>query len=444
MEFDIQPKPDKTGARRAAPDYFSSPVRLRLATLVAMLGLVFVAMFEAGKPETWERLGFGSTPDVEPVDNAANNRHSDRQIATQDRESRSSESVFASPVLDKFWTRHFDQMEFSDRTLLFRLLHAIANQEKLEAAESTNAVSLVENLQAAFELLASKNQEVIGFEQRNQFKLLSQLLLEYANGNTALADAGESRVELTRLQTLLDRLAFDSIDDRSALNRSAEVPAWIRAWQQVSSRPLAVDFSDASYIQLAGQPAAWRGKWVRVRGDVRGIEAIECKEQLPDFESYNVLWIKPVDSNRTPYCVYVRSLPDKFPKPAKQFQQINEPVVVDGIFFKLRSYLANNGLVETCPLIVADTIEWNPVAVLTPAPPWSPPVWLLALFFIGMPIAATWLAIGVFRSTTGSGIAPGQNRQREIHETLAGLSGDRNIKTDQEKVQELSDSILPN
>ncbi len=407
-----------------------------------MLGLILIAMFEAGKPETWERLGFGSRSVVESVDTDADNGQSDSHIATQHPDVRTPESVFGSPELDEFWSNQFDQMVVADRTLLFRLLQAAKNQNPLEAAESANVVSLVENLRVGFDLLASTEQEIIGFEQRNQFEKLSQLLLDSAKGNTLNSVTDESQADLQQLQSLLDRLAFDSIDDRSSLNRSAEVPAWIRAWQQVSDRPLPGAFTDVSYIQLAGQPAAWRGKLIRVRGDVRGIEAIEIKEQMPGFESYNVLWIKPVDSNRTPYCVYVRSLPDGFPKPGKQLQQINEPVVVDGIFFKLRSYHANNDQIETCPLIVADTIEWNPITVPTVTPPWSPPVWLLALFFIGMPIAAAWLAIGVYRSTTGSRIALGQNRQMEIHETLAGLSGDRNIKTDQEKIRELSDSIL--
>jgi hypothetical protein len=157
---------------------------------------------------------------------------------------------------------------------------------------------------------------------------------------------------------------------------------------------------------------------------------------------YVVLWVKPAGSNQTPYCVYTKNLPEGFPEPEASFRKIREPVLIEGIFFKIRTYLATNGKLEECPLILADTVQWQPAVAMDTTARWKPPTWLLMLFFIGMPIVAAWLAISVYRATATTRQA-GRKSDVDIADSLRVLAGESNIMTERDRVRQLQDDGPP-
>ena len=197
-------------------------------------------------------------------------------------------------------------------------------------------------------------------------------------------------------------------------------------------------------MQLAGQPNSYRGQWIEVQGQIRGLEKIAlAKDHILGIDAYYVYWVKPTDSNRTPYCVYSADLAADLEEPGNQFLNVNVDTRITGLFFKLRTYEATNNQVETCPLIVADSIVVKKnVAANADQPTWSPPGWLIGLFFVGMPILAIAMAAGVYRSTQTNQRHKFHLAEREDQNLneLASLSG---IKSEREKLRELYDQELP-
>ena len=118
MDFNLQPDSHSTNrANERPPNYFSASSKLLPATLVAALGLVFLAMNEAGKPATWERLGFADSN--EQSEQPAEANAGVIQVTEHLPRRQSSEDV--SSTLQKFWGQQilkFDKIEkqkLSDR-----------------------------------------------------------------------------------------------------------------------------------------------------------------------------------------------------------------------------------------------------------------------------------------------------------------------------------------
>ena len=113
--------------------------------------------------------------------------------------------------------------------------------------------------------------------------------------------------------------------------------------------------SPVTQIQLASQAKAFRGQPVQVQGWVRSARIMKVKKNELGIDTYYVLWMRPSDSNVAPYCVYAESVPEEFPDITAQDRELNEPVQVDGVFYKIRSYTASNEKVQTCPMILASS-----------------------------------------------------------------------------------------
>lgn len=438
MEFNLQSETKSTLPEPSRPpSYFSGKAKLRLGTLVVALGLVLLAMNEARKPETWERLGFGATENkielvrdtgtvVVRLDSSSLGSRS-QQVQEQD----SSEDV----LFDRFWNRLFVRIEKEDKQLLAdRLVDMFAGE--LPVGDEQVAAKLQKNLQGFYD--EHQNLDA-GITER-----LEATVDLFTNKNVALKTDGVNE-DLQRVQKLLDKHAYALVEDQTSLNRSVESLAWNRTWQRVIGQTEQAEFDGqiepVTYLQLSGQPHVFRGQFISVEGKVRGAETISLPvDHKLGLSAYKVLWIKPVDSNRTPYCVYVRQLPEGFPDPGSQFITMDESVMVSGIFFKLRSYEATNQQIETCPLIVADSIQWsNTPTVAVATPQWQPPRWFLMLFMVTMPLVAGVLAFRVYRSTHSLRRSY-DVVDKEVESNLEQLAHDSDIKTDWERVQEFVDA----
>ena len=232
---------------------------------------------------------------------------------------------------------------------------------------------------------------------------------------------------------------FTFVEDYSSMNRSVERMAWNQTWANSERRTHSSSYKPVSYIQLSGQPEAYRGNPIRVSGSVRGAEIIDLPEEhLLGFESYKVLWVKPEDSKRNPFCIYAKELPAGFPDIEERFEKLNESVTIEGVFFKIRSYTATNNQIESCPLIIADRISWTKQAIVAQQPKWTPPGWMLVLFLIGMPIVATLMAWAVYRTTQSPVYRKDVVAADKLGESFKDLANDSGIQSDKEKLRQLS------
>lgn len=450
MEFNLRNETKSTLPEPSRPpSYFSPRVKLRLATLVAALGLVLLSMNEARKPATWERLGFASstattdstaksTTVTEPAIEA---KGSELAIGSSANFVESDDSELelkqqrsdAGVAVDRFWNRLFVRIDKGQKQLLAdQIVGMLADREVV--ADQSIADVLKNNLQQFHD----ENQN-LSADATERLTTIVELF------STDMPDADGASNELELVQSLLDRHAYLLVEDQTSLNRSVESLAWNRSWQRVIAETEQAIFDGrvepVSYLQLSGQSQTYRGQFVSVEGDVRGAETIPLPvDHKLGLTAYKVLWVKPVDSNRTPYCVYARRLPEGFPDPDSRFIQLNESVTINGVFFKLRSYEATNGQVETCPLIVADKIEWIKKSTATATPQkWEPPNWFLVMFMIGMPLIAGFMALRVYR-TTRDLRRNYDLLNNEVESNLEQLSRSDEVKTDWERVQDFVDS----
>jgi hypothetical protein len=151
----------------------------------------------------------------------------------------------------------------------------------------------------------------------------------------------------------------------------AEQDAWFLLWDEVDRTPVKELNRQAvgpvTYAQLVNQPKVYRGLPVQVRGRVLRESVKQAPENSLGVEEYHQLILAPIGGGDWPVMVYVRELPEGFPR--------GEGLAVDlsvvGLFFKNWSYPYEGGM-GLAPVIVADAIEWRPTSA--PASPATSPL----------------------------------------------------------------------
>ncbi|MEM9409757.1 MAG: hypothetical protein AAGA30_01510, partial [Planctomycetota bacterium] len=260
--------------------------------------------------------------------------------------------------------------------------------------------------------------------------------------NTFLPDAqraaGQEQIDTEKLGHIAYEIAMAKVEDHSSMNRSAEQDAWNLVWSKLMEpKNFDLQFRKVTYLHLSGQPQSYRGKPIQIHGNVRGIEKINLPpDHVLGLKHYYVLWVKPNDSNRVPFCVYSDAIPDSFPDVDTGFTKAHEDVLINGIFFKTRTFITTAQRVESCPLIVANRIQ--PFATKASntefSTTWLPPAWAIATVILLMPIVSSILAWKVYQST--------KPRQLEFPDTsieshLDQLSNEPAFLTDLEKIDKL-------
>lgn len=413
MESDTKYAPKRKSLKRP-PDYSSLSVRLRMASLVTALGIVILAMNQARKPEFWENMGFaGSGTELQ-----SNQDLNDSVSNAQQDEKPNVELEFENWLTAQ--TEKLGPIEIET-------LASVINYPSSRTQASNRSPE-------QFALLLEK----LANESNSDFSDETSKILTKLNAAEQKKPLGESElVQLNTISKVAMERAFEFVEDRTSMNRSSERAAWNSSWRSMEIHT--DENADAvSYLQLVGQPEAYRGKLIRVDGEIRGVEKIELDADHPlGFDAYFVLWIKPDDSGHTPYCVYSNKLPNGIENPADRFDTLKKPAEITGRFFKLRSYEATNNKVEVCPLIIASSIQLKPDFSVARSTSWKPPVWMWLLFFVTIPIAAALMAIGVYQSTKT------KRRKHDdslVSQSLGTLSRHTGIKSDLDNIRDLGSS----
>ena len=178
--------------------------------------------------------------------------------------------------------------------------------------------------------------------------------------------------------------------------RKSEADAWFHLFQlldKTDDKQLAkASLGNVSFRQLYAQPRAYRGRVVTVEGMVRGAAKKTSPTKSDGINEYYQLSIEPDGEPGQLIVVYALKLPEGFPLG----DRLEEPAALQGFFFKRWAYAASDA-VRTAPLILAQTIAWQPQSTAQPITPnpsplrqgrgewvlWSSPL-LPVLFALGL------------------------------------------------------------
>lgn len=471
-------------------DKTSKAIRLKLLMLFSMLVLIIVAMYEAGKPERWEWMGFEQPPtSVRTIDlgNASDTPESKIEFKNKTRDpstillkrdgkTEKSNSTFsvsptaneASPVLIgtyqgdypaaavEFWDKLFRTLPSDPQNCFLRLITRIRNGITTptdQQAEAKRVVQIIKREHDSFEQSLFDKLAVASDGTSEKIELLNQLnesqaiwtnkvfpaLLESSSGkDTTLTQQNA----IIRLQTVIDDLLLQQVQDHTSLGWAGDSGSWIRTWEKVISATATVselaNATPVNRIGLMGQPNIYRGKLIAVEGWVRSAR----KKKLPadtalGIDHYYILWVRPRESKLGPYCVYCQNIPMSFPKLSNEFTDVNQLVQIQGYFFKIRNYVATDSSVQECPVIIAPNlgvIESAPMPLLDK---WQPSPTTLITAFVTIPLVATFIAWFAFQTTRTKRQSPGKSTKKRIHDSLDALVESSEVQTDREKIMTL-------
>lgn len=207
--------------------------------------------------------------------------------------------------------------------------------------------------------------------------------LAAAEDPAALAD--EQRRVLAEFTELYDELSMQAIRDDTPLARPAEANAWFRLWeylQQTDQDALAAaETPRVGFRQLFKQPEEYRGKLVRIRGEVKRGYHLRAPRNVDGIEGYYRFVLFPAGGPTDPVLVYTLELPPGFPhlKDRDVDGEVTDlkdvPVEFTGYFFKRAAYQAEDDT-RVAPVILARMPTWKPEAETAAAE--LPNVWLFA------------------------------------------------------------------
>jgi hypothetical protein len=344
-----------------------------------MLLAVMVLMNEAGKPERWMWMGFeestgpslelpggtvasdsnrGQAPtlDISPLDPAsleAQTAGETAQSATiqldqSDRPRLQSEASLNYPSLaQEFWTLIFREMDTSDKKKLFRLNRAILKNQAIAKSERPACLRLTNLLdirRKQFHARVFDRLTLLPEGSSEKTKLANDLYESESVWKDKILPAYQAvlqetdftvgqRKQVEQMQSLLDAIVFNEVQDRTSIGWRGDSPAWNRAWERAEDEAIS-DAIPVTHLQLCSQPDIYRGRQVTVEGWVRSARRKKADGGEVETHPHYELWLRPADTNVSPYCVYSRNLPDGFPELADQFQDLNELVRISGQFFQ--------------------------------------------------------------------------------------------------------------
>ena len=136
--------------------------------------------------------------------------------------------------------------------------------------------------------------------------------------------------------------------------RSADGPAWFAIWGRLAAEEASGGPGPrgrkVSFSQLFEQPRSFRGRRVRFAGRVRRLQEVEAPSNDLGIEHTWQAWVEPAGGPPSPIVVYFLSVPSGMPTGLR----VDEPVIVDGVFFKRWAYQASDAI-RLAPLVMART-----------------------------------------------------------------------------------------
>ncbi len=201
--------------------------------------------------------------------------------------------------------------------------------------------------------------------------------------------------------------------------RESDNDAWFQTWNTLRETGTAglqaARAREVSFSELFGQPRAFRGQLVRMRGTFRRLERLKAPANDHAVDDYWQGWMEPAGGPPSPVVVQCLMLPAGMPAG----MTIDEPVDVTGYFFKNYAYNASD-TIRVAPVIMAVEPTWRP----RPPRPTGP----VAGRGGGLLLAAAALATLI--AATGCGVWAARRRpaaDARGNRTAGGARADRRI-----------------
>jgi hypothetical protein len=105
---------------------------------------------------------------------------------------------------------------------------------------------------------------------------------------------------------------------------------------------------NVGFTEVFGQPKSFRGRAVRMKGTLRGLEKLRAPANDYGIDDYFQGWLEPAGGPASPVIVHFREVPEGMPLGL----EISEPVVVSGCFLKTMAYRARDA-VRVAPLLLS-------------------------------------------------------------------------------------------
>lgn len=448
---ELNPNPGRTNLLSDAVDNrpdesikgYTRAVRRKLYFLFAMLILVVIMMIEARKPENWMWMGFkrdansteaivlDGVSDKASSDNELENGGAAGSLLTDNSNSALDKNAHRSSGSTVFWSRIWNLLATEDKTTLIQLIHL--SQKNLDDRD----VNL-----ADFDPLASTLRQAVPEDASYREKWESTIqpgLLGVAEGEDLTIG---QQFALKELFKSLDPLILGGIDDFTSPGRKKDVPAWHRFWGRIleerSSDQQREEAQLVSPVQLVAQPKVWRFQPVRIRGillagraKLAGIHG-PLRQQGVWYE----WWIGNTHGADEVWCIYTADKPDSI-EVGEEFEKYDLPIACSGLFYKVRSYVDAESKGNHCPLILANTFDVtkkaNPIAQAS----WIPSTPVMIACVLGVMAIAFAIAMLVYRSDKYRIHQPGGEHKLQIENHLDTLSGDPEIKSLTQRLEEL-------
>jgi len=196
--------------------------------------------------------------------------------------------------------------------------------------------------------------------------------------------------------------------------RQADEDAWLESLltlQGYEGRRLPPP-QEVGFTEIFGQPKSFRGRSVRMRGTLRRVEKLRAPDNNYSIEDYWQGWLEPAGGPASPVIVHLLELPDGMATGL----EIQEPVVIEGCFFKNMAYRAADG-VRVAPLLLARS-PTRPVSagVRTEAGWWDLSLAVIAVVTM-LGLVAT-IGLGFLAAGRGRRAAP---HAEDLDAVLAGV-----------------------
>ncbi|MEL7497373.1 MAG: hypothetical protein AAFN77_07155 [Planctomycetota bacterium] len=503
MEFNNQPadpskQVDKEPLIKPNP-YSTRGIRLKLFMLVCLLGLVFVAMHEAGKPENWEWMGFDNDADIrldgddsttsgdsrfdrdklptnDPDESTRSrnaNRSPDRrstpsirivsETSSQSKSFQTGDAELDYPVAAvRFWEETYPALPAPQKKVLMQTTRQLRTGQLVQdrsLEESTKLIKILEVRreqfhQYLFDQLTltpdkSPSKPLLSeqyYASEQVWEKMIKPALEAVNLEKDITVAQQQAI--FKLQPVLDQLAYRQVQDKTTIGWVGDSEAWIRSWERLlKPKDADLESKPVKRIQLMSQPDVFRGRMVSLGGWIRSGRKIELSDDSATGLSHCYeLWLRPADTSVGPYCVYCAELPkvDGLPVFNEKYQDANIKVTLDGLFFKLRKFVAGSQDIEYCPLLVSSTLTVIAEEDLRESSSnLAFSVYWLIPAIIGLPVFAVFVAWLAYRGSEVTRLEPSEKNKNRLGASLDDLRNDPNIETDLERIQKLEGTDEP-
>ncbi|MDR2704643.1 MAG: hypothetical protein LBC02_02585 [Planctomycetaceae bacterium] len=166
---------------------------------------------------------------------------------------------------------------------------------------------------------------------------------------------------------LVERERLEVVADNTPLARSEDKPAWDYLFgilrEHSETEIDKAEHNTVGFTELSRQPVEYRGKLVRITGQLVRCEWIPQhqkpepfdEEQPKESHGFYDSWILVRDKKDIPVSVCSLAIPEQFPVG----DGLSEEVSVTGFFYKRRLFLSSDNEELTTPTILAKTFHWE-------------------------------------------------------------------------------------